>query len=318
MRPSDPAAPRPRRFTALRTALGAALMLTLAAGTVAVSTPQAQAATNQFKGVNWADTRDNFVNGVLYVSGLSSTDTYSSANTVGNQVVGQLYTITGGNTVRMPINEPTVASYWSTYTGAIDAALSKGNVILAYWAYANGKPASTTTFNQMWDTVVAKYGSNTNAYFEVINEPYGYSNTDLDNFYNTWLTRYPSVPRSRVILDGAGLAQNVSAVGSDNRLNNTLLAAHDYSFFAGYKDETSGPTTSPATSAPTRAVPSSPSGAARWAPAARTVSTTTRSTTASRADRSSPTTSAASAANCAPSGWAACTGRGCATATGTA
>ena len=237
MRSSTHAVPRPRRFTALRTALCAALMLTLAAGTVAVSTPQAQAATNQFKGVNWADTRDNFVNGVLYVSGLSATDTYSSANTVGNQVVGQLYTITGGNTVRMPINEPTVATYWSTYTGAIDAALSKGNVILAYWAYANGKPASTTTFNQMWDTVVAKYGSNANAYFEVINEPYGYSNTDLDNFYNAWLTRYPSVPRGRVILDGAGLAQNVSAVGSDSRLNNTLLAAHDYSFFAGYEDE---------------------------------------------------------------------------------
>src|SRR4051794_37974130 len=165
----------------------------MAAGAVTAVTPPAHAATSQFRGVNWADARDNFVNGVLYVSGLSSSDTYASASTVANQVVGQLYSITGANTVRMPINEPTVSSYWGTYTGAIDVALTKGKVILAYWAVSNGKPANTTTFNQMWDTVVAKYGSNANAYFEVINEPYGYTSTDLNNFYNTWLNRYPSV-----------------------------------------------------------------------------------------------------------------------------
>jgi hypothetical protein len=41
-----------------------------------------------------------------------------------------------------------------------------------------------------------------------------------------------------VILDGAGLAQNVPAVGNDSRLNGTLLAVHDYSFFAGFESET--------------------------------------------------------------------------------
>lgn len=131
----------------------------------------------------------------------------------------------------MPINEPTVSSYWGTYTGAIDATLSKGKVILAYWAHSGGKPASTTAFHQMWDQVVGEYGSNPNAYFEVINEPYGYSTTDLNNMYNDWLNRYSSVPRDRVVLCGAGYAQNVSAVGGDSRLNGTLLAVHDYSFF---------------------------------------------------------------------------------------
>ncbi|WP_233512303.1 RICIN domain-containing protein [Micromonospora deserti] len=191
--------------------------------------------------MNWADARDNFVDGVLYVSGLSSSDTYSSAATVGHQVVGQLYSITGANTVRMPINEPTVSSYWGTYTGAIDAALSRGKVILAYWAHSGGRPANTAAFNQMWDTVIAKYGSNSNAYFEVINEPYGYPTTDLNNMYSGWLNRYSSVPRGRVILDGAGYAQNVAAVGGDSRLNNTLLAVHDYSFFVNppYEDENS-------------------------------------------------------------------------------
>jgi hypothetical protein len=209
-----------------------AMVIVLAASAAITANPgRAAAATTQIKGVNWADARDNFVNGVLYVSGLSASDTYASANTVGSQVVGQLYTITGANTVRMPINEPTVSNYWGTYTGAIDAALSRGSVIIAYWATANGKPASTSAFNAMWDTVVARYGGNANAYFEVINEPYGYGTTDLNNFYNDWLNRYSSVPRGRVILDGAGYATNVSAVGGDSRLNNTLIAVHDYSFF---------------------------------------------------------------------------------------
>jgi ricin-type beta-trefoil lectin protein/cellulase (glycosyl hydrolase family 5) len=219
----------------LRVLFAAALTIT---GTVVVQEP-AHADTTQFHGVNWADQRDNFVDGVLYVSGLSSADTYASAATVGDRVVSQLYSITGANTVRMPINEPTVAGYWNTYTGAIDQALTKGKVILAYWAVSGGRPRDVAAYDRMWDTVVAKYAGNSNAYFEVINEPYGYSTTDLDNLYNSWLARHSNVPRGRVILDGAGLAQNVAAVGQDGRLNDTLLAVHDYSFFAGYEDETS-------------------------------------------------------------------------------
>ncbi|MEU0535825.1 RICIN domain-containing protein [Amycolatopsis tolypomycina] len=225
----------------LRRALSRAARLlaltALAGGLLTAGPQQAQASTAGFKGVNWADARDNFVNGVLYVSGLGASDTYASAATTANQVVGQLYSIAGADTVRMPVNEPTVAQYWGTYTGAIDTALTKGKVILAYWAYTGGKPPDTAKFQQMWDTIVAKYGSNPNAYFEVINEPHGFGTADLNNFYNGWLARYPGVPRGRVILDGAGLAQNVPAVGGDRRLDGTLLAAHDYSFFAGYESE---------------------------------------------------------------------------------
>src|SRR5947209_374864 len=221
-------------LTALRLLVACALAL---AAIVTVGQHQSQASTGQLRGVNWADQRDNFVNGVLYPSGLSSSDTYSSAATVANQVVGQMYSITGANTVRIPVNEPTVSTFWGTYTGAIDAALGKGNVILAYWAYSSGKPASTSAFYAMWDTIVGKYGSNPNAYFEVINEPYAYSGTDLDNLYNTWLTRYPSVPRGRVILDGTGDAQSAAPVGNDSRLSNTLIGIPDYSFFASYTTE---------------------------------------------------------------------------------
>lgn len=199
---------------------------------------EAQVSTNQFKGVNWADPRDNFQSGVLYLSGLSSTDTYNSAAVVADRVIGQFVTKLGSNSVRMPINEATVSSYWNTYTGAIDVALTKGKVILCFWSSSSGaKPSDITAFWAMWKKVVDKYGSNPNCYFEVFNEPSGYSKTDLLNLYDTWLKNYPTVPQGHIILDGSGLAMNVPDVGADARFNKCLLAVHDYSFFASYTTE---------------------------------------------------------------------------------
>ena len=159
---------------------------------------RASATTNQFRGVNWADSRDNFQSGVLYVSALSSSDTYDSALATGTSVMTQFVSKLDANAVRMPINEATVSGYWGTYTGAIDAVLSKGSVILCYWDSAkSNKPADMNAFWNMWKTVVDKYGANSNAYFEVFNEPNMYSTTDLISLYSSWLTQFPSVPKSR-------------------------------------------------------------------------------------------------------------------------
>src|SRR5690554_7579715 len=91
------------------------------------------AATNQFRGVNWADKRDNFVSDVLVLSGLSLTDTYESASIVADRVIGQFVELLGTNSVRLPINEPTASTFWNTYTGVIDVGLKKGRVVLGYW-----------------------------------------------------------------------------------------------------------------------------------------------------------------------------------------
>ena len=201
--------------------------------TISLVATRAWATTNQFRGVNWADPGDNFQSGVLYVSGLSSSDTYSSALATGTSVMTQFVSKLGANAVRMPINEATVSGYWGTYTGAIDAVLSKGSVILCYWDSAKtNKPADMTAFwNIMWKTVTDKYGGNANAYFEIFNEPNMYSTNDLIALYTSWLTQFPTVPTSRVILDGTGDAQNVPNIGSASALDGCLLAVHDYSFF---------------------------------------------------------------------------------------
>jgi len=207
--------------------MGALLSIAIFLG----ATP-AWATTNQFRGVNWGDSRDNFQSGVVYVSGLSSSDTYSSAMATGTKVMSQLVSKVGANAVRMPINEATVSGYWSTYTGAIDAVLSQGSVVLCYWDSAKtNKPPDMNAFWNMWKTVVTKYGANENTYFEIFNEPNMYSTNDLIALYTSWLTQFPTVPKGRVILDGTGNAQNVPNIGSASALNGCLLAVHDYSFF---------------------------------------------------------------------------------------
>ena len=199
---------------------------------ISLGATSAWATTNQFRGVNWADSRDNFQSGVLYISGLSSSDTYSSALATGTSVMTQFVSKLGANAVRMPINEATVSGYWGTYTGAIDAVLSKGSVILCYWDSAKtNKPPDMNAFWNMWKTVVDKYGGNANVYFEIFNEPNMYSTTDLISLYSSWLTQFPTIPKSRVILDGTGNAQNVPNIGSASALDGCLLAVHDYSFF---------------------------------------------------------------------------------------
>jgi len=130
-------------------------------------------ATNNFKGVNWADPADNFKDGLVVISGLSSTDSYATVQTKsGNILTG--FQNRGANTVRLPVNPATVSqSWWNAYTGAIDLAASRGmNVVLAYWegnSSLDGLVDNTTQFYSMWQTIVNKYGSNSRVYFEPMN-----------------------------------------------------------------------------------------------------------------------------------------------------
>lgn len=188
--------------------------------------------TNHFRGVNWADKRDNFVSEVLVLSGLSLSDTYESASIVAERVIGQFVELLGTNSVRLPINEPTVSTFWNTYTGVIDVGLKKGRVVLGYWGPAQPSgPKNMDDWWVMWDNVVNKYGEDPNAYFEIFNEPHMYTKEDLRNLYASWLTRYPNVPRDHIILDGSGMAQNVPDIASDSRFDGCLFAVHEYTFW---------------------------------------------------------------------------------------
>jgi endoglucanase len=200
-----------------------------AAGTSAASS------TAGIKGLNWADSADNYSSGNVVPSGLNASDSYAATQIKANNILAA-FQQQGANTIRIPINPPTVSgTWWSGYTGAIDAATAKGmNVILGYWeasSSGDGLVDDTTDFWNMWQTVVNKYGATPNIYFEVFNEPHGYSVSALTNLYAEWLGKYPSVPAGRVLLDGAGYATDVNDVGADSRLTGCPLSYHNYTWF---------------------------------------------------------------------------------------
>jgi hypothetical protein len=208
-----------------------------AAPTAAATTSDAVGAAG-IAGLNWADPRDNFVDGALVLSGLAASDSYATVQTKTDRIISGFQANTGANTVRLPINPTTVLSAsWNAYQGAIDRSLSKGmKVIVAYWeanSSRDGRVDDATQFWNMWQTVISKYGSNANVYFEVFNEPHGYSLAELGNLYADWLRRYPSVPRGRVLLGGTGYSQNITGIGADSRFNGCLLSIHIYDFFYG-------------------------------------------------------------------------------------
>jgi hypothetical protein len=66
----------------------------------------------------------------------------------------------------------------------------------------------------MWQTVVNKYGSNTHVYFEIFNEPHGYSLTDWTTIFAKWLSRYPTVPQGHILIDSTSYATNITGVGA--------------------------------------------------------------------------------------------------------
>ncbi len=193
-----------------------------------VYTPTAHAATNQFHGVNWANPNDNFITGDLVPVGLSTSDSYSTTYTKATAILKGFQGL-GANTVRLPFNAATVSDpWWGSYTAAWDAAAALGmNVVVAPWLQ-NGVIGNTTSFYNMWNVVINKYSGNSHFYFDIMNEPWGYSASDEDNVAAAWVANYSSLSKSHILVPGAYSDQNLCTVGADSRLNGTLLSIHDY------------------------------------------------------------------------------------------
>jgi len=221
-------------------ALSAAVLVGTAVLAVGLAQP-ASAATNQFKGVNWADTRDNYNSGWVIPDGLSASDSYAQVYAIANTDIKAFQANLGANTVRLPINPPSVSpSWWSAYRGTVDAALADGmKVIISAWTESNsvGTITNMTAWNSMWSTVVGQYGGNANVYFEPLNEPYGYSLSQWVSICSTWLSTHSSVPRSRVIISGTGYNDHVTGVGAASALSGTLLSLHYYGTWNSYTQE---------------------------------------------------------------------------------
>src|SRR5438132_5802497 len=104
-------------------------------------------------GLNWADGRDNFVDGWVIPSGLTASDSYSTVAAKTDAILnGFSSQVSGVNTIRIPINPPSVAeSWWGSYTAAIDKATAKGwKVIIGCWEGASSKDGIIDNTTNFW------------------------------------------------------------------------------------------------------------------------------------------------------------------------
>jgi endoglucanase len=203
-----------------------------------VCVPTGQPKPSDFKGVNWADPEDNYANDTVVPSGLSKLDNYPTTYAKASAIISGFATNLSANTVRLPINPYTVNGFfWRSYTGAINAATDKGfKVILSYWEgkgtdFKDGKIDKLTDFWAMWKTVTNRYHGNGRVYFEPMNEPYGYSQSEWAGIAAQWISTYSSIPRNRIFVSGTGYNDNVTSVCADRRLNGTFLSLHHYGFW---------------------------------------------------------------------------------------
>lgn len=213
-------------------------------------------------GANWADRGDNFQRGLVVPTGLSLTDSYKTVYTKATKIL-RAFQAQGANTVRLPVNLATVLRpiWWPRYRAAIDAAVALGmNVILSYWDSGNsgtidspvGRTATRASlgdypgFEQMWHKVIAAYGRRRRVYFEIMNEPDGYSAGQWDSLAKQWVKwlnhNFPVVPDDRVIVSAAhnrahkcvGWMQNdLSLLARDRLLAHTLFSVHFYNWCRG-------------------------------------------------------------------------------------
>jgi hypothetical protein len=235
------AIPLKRRVLAWATAV----LTTLASATVMVVSggSPAHAATgfepSQFHGVHWSRLGDNFTPDRLVLQGLSANDDYNAARGKADAMFATFQSDLGANTVRLPINPATTS--WNTYNGVIDAATARGfKVILCYWSQdgTNMVPAGLlASWNQMWDTLAARYLSNPLIYFDPINEPIGFNTTQWLNFAATWIARMNTagVASNRLFiegaqLDGGGWGSDLRPLCNDSRFNGVYLGMHRYAF----------------------------------------------------------------------------------------
>jgi len=219
-----------RPTVAVRALIAIALCLACIAGPVS-------ATTRAIRGINWADPNGNSApSRVLLPSGLTTSMTSTQAAAVATSIANAVKT-SGGTTIRMPISYGTTSdsTYWPKYQAAINAIVADGcNVDLCFWIASNGVLGSgadtVANWQAMWDTVNAVYRNNTHVYYEPINEPYGYSTTDINNLYAGFITRYaPST--WKCIFDGTAYASSVVPIGADSRMNNQYLGLHRYFWY---------------------------------------------------------------------------------------
>lgn len=206
--------------------------------------------TSSFDGINWADGRDNFVAGWVIPSGIDHRRPIREVAGQARTILTQLKQCLQINTVRLGINPATVfdETWWPKYRTIVrEAAALEMKVILACWesnSSRDGKIDDQRAFDLMWDRVLNDFKDDQRVYFEIFNEPHGYSDAEWRDLAGAWIERQGHKirgrDRTRVLVSGSGYNERLAQVAGDKRFDGCRLSFHLYAWFGGKHETVSG------------------------------------------------------------------------------
>jgi len=198
---------------------------------------------SSFNGINWADRRDNFVDGWIIPSGIDDRAQPADITMQARSILTKFKFLLGVNTIRLGINPATVLDekWWSKYRMIIREATSqKLKVILTCWESRDsrdGKIDNQQEFDRMWDQVLTDFADSGDVYFEIFNEPHGYSDAKWQDLAAGWIERQSKKieggDRTRILVSGSGYNERLTGVARDKRFDGCSLSFHLYAWFGG-------------------------------------------------------------------------------------
>ncbi len=213
-------------------------ILAALAAAVALLAPAPLHATSTaaWHGGNWSSWDGLTTNVIQYPDGITSSTTPAEATNVARTIACD-YKSVGINFVRFPVNPATVSGNWAVTQACINELLAEGLTVNIVCLYIDdgvnnngtGLIPNLNTWSNMWQTVNGVYGGNNNVYYEPINEPWGYSESQLLNVYSDFLGYHLTKTSSYYILD---LNPNctVTNLGTDASFSNCYMCWHNYAW----------------------------------------------------------------------------------------
>jgi hypothetical protein len=117
-----------------------------------------------------------------------------------------------------------------------EAPRKKPGAAIAQLSWVNGIQIvypSNTRWYAMWKVVIDAYVSNPLVFYDIHNEPHGFTPAQWVVQVNGWLAQFPNVPRQQIIVAGSGWDDNVGNVASN--WPDLMMEIHNYAY--------NGPTT---------------------------------------------------------------------------
>lgn len=206
--------------------------------------------SSDIRGINWADARDNFVDGWIIPSGINHHDNTNAVVAQARELLLKFKQFFGVNTIRFGVNPATVTDkdWWPKYRAIINESVSLDfSVILGCWESAknrNGKIDDIENFHLMWSRIIQDFAENEAVHFEIFNEPHGYDDTEWRDLAAAWIEHYVEKlggeRRSRVLVSGTGYNEHLKSISRDSRFDGCMLSFHFYAWFGGKHQTISG------------------------------------------------------------------------------